>query len=282
MGARSRLVVAGSRILCCLLLLIGSGFSLQARAQDTHAEIVKQLKAINQLTLEALEASRRAEAASSVADVKTQTETVFEAVWGMPSGLVDEKARGAENVHGWKTRWQVDTDDFELETPEKFGVMPPEITDPALLGIEGRGRYVRKLLWESADSSDASFPHYGHVVASLSNVIGWMRIGYAESRGGMPRVDLTYQWDAPSEFWISSADTGWILDAYAQALNILKTDYDGDAATARRHAADMTRLIQKALDGEDANGNGTVEPAQMEGGLTIALQHAGLAGFAVE
>lgn len=247
-------------------------------AQEPAQDVAAHLQAIQQLTDEALTASRAAQQAASVAEVKQQADRVFAAVWGISSGLAEEGASGAARNHGWKTRWQVDTDDFELETPEKFGVEPPDITDPAQLGIEGRGRHVRKLLWAMAEGGS---PHLNHVIASLSNVIGWMRIDYAPDRGGMPRVDLTYQWDAPSAFWLSNADTGWILDVYAQALNILKTHYDGDLAAARQHAADMTRLIEKALNGEDANGNGSVEPVMMEGGLNTALQHARLAGIDV-
>jgi len=260
-----------------LIVLAASLTGVEARAQ---ADIARHLQAIKQLTDEALTASRAAAQAGSVAEVKQQADKVFTAVWGVPSGLAEEDTYGAEKAHGWKTRWQSDTDDFELETPEKFGVEPPDITDPALLGIEGRGLYVRKQLWAMAEA-DAGNAHYNHTIASLSNVIGWMRMGYAESRGGMPRVDLTYQWDAPSAFWLSTADTGWLYEVYAQALNILKTNYAGDLAAARQHAADMTRLIEKALNGEDANGNGSVEPAMMEGGLNTALQHARLAGIAL-
>lgn len=262
-------------ILSLIVLIAGLGV-LDATAQDQ--EIAGHLEAIRQQTEQALAASRAAEQAASVAAVKQQADRVVAAVWGAPSGLAEEGAWGAAQAHGWKTRWQVDTDDFELETPEKFGVAPPAITDPARLGIIGRGRHVRQLLWAMAEDGNV---HVGHVVASLSNVIGWMRIGYAASRGGMPRVDLTYQWDAPSAFWLSTADTGWMLDVYAQALNILKTDYEGDLATARRHAADLARLIEKALSGVDANENGAIEPAMMEGGLNTALQHARLAGFAL-
>jgi hypothetical protein len=254
------------------------GLALPARSvgQSTDQEIADHLSAIRTLTEQALEASRRAAGASSVAEVKEYTDHVFEAVWGFPSGLGDVSATGAEKVHGWKTRWQSDTTDFELETPEKFGVEPPEITDPGLLGIIGRGRYARKLLVAKAEEGN---PHYDHIVASLNNVIGWMRMDYAPSRGGMPRVDLTYHWDAPAEFWQSTADTGWIFEVYSQALNILKTNYGDDLAMAKKHAAGMTLLLEKSMQGEDANGNDNVEPVMMEGGLSTALRHAELAGF---
>ena len=92
-------------------------------------------------------------------------------------------------------------------------------------------------------------------------------------------MDLTHQWDAPSAFWLSTADTGWLHEVYAQALNILKTDYEDDVATAREHAAAMTRLLEKTLTGFDADEDGSVEPTMMEGGLNTALQHAELGGF---
>ena len=196
----------------------------------------------------------------------------------MSSTLADPDGRGAVPVRDWKTRWQTDTDDFKLETPAKFGVEPAEETDPAKLGLVGRGRYVRSLIW--ADSANTNM-HYGHTLAALSNVIGWQRMDYAPARGGMPRVDLTYQWDAPSEFWQSTADTGWIHEVYTQAMNILKTDYGNDLDEAKRHAAGLTQLIQKNIDGEDADGNGKIEPKMMEGGLSIAIVHARLAGFNV-
>ncbi len=43
----------------------------------------------------------------------------------------------------------------------------------------------------------------------------------------------------------------------------------------------MARLIEKALNGVDANENGSIEPVMMEGGLNTAFQHARLAGFAL-
>jgi hypothetical protein len=265
-------------LICCSLFLFAAGFPAGALAQATNEEIAGHLQAIDQLTRDALEASRMAEEATSVADVKSQADRVFAAIWGSSSGIDQNGVGRAEKVHDWKTRWQSDTDDFELETPDQFGTLPPAITDPAQLGIIGRGRFVREQLWDST-RADAGNPHFTHINAALSNVIGWMHIDYAPARGGMPRVDLTYQWDAPSEFWQSTADTGWIFEAYSQALNILKVDYEGDLAAAHQHAADLSRLLEKAINGEDANGNGSVEPVSMEGGLTTALQHAGLAGL---
>ncbi|MEZ4701428.1 MAG: hypothetical protein R2834_13915 [Rhodothermales bacterium] len=249
-----------------------------AQAQNAKTQIASHLKAIDQLSKDALAASKKAEAATTVAEVKRQADLVFAAIWGTPSGLADHDGGGAEKVLDWKSRWQSDTDDFELETPEKFGVLPGAVQDPAMMGMVGRGLYVRDLINAEAEAGKA---HYDHVANALSNVIGWMRMDYAPARGGMPRVDLTSEWDAPTEFWLSTADTGWLHEAYSQALNILKTTYGSDVATARQHAAGMTRLLEKVRAGVDANGNGSVEPTMMEGGLETALQHAKLAGVSL-
>ncbi len=262
------------QIVCGIVLFAGAVPAVQA--QSINDEIARYLTLVEHATHEALEASKKAEKSSSVAAVKAQTDRVFEAMWGVPSGIAEAGASGAVATHGWKTRWQSDTTDFKLETPEKFGTEPAQITDPSKLGIIGSGRRARKLIW--ADSMNAN-PHYNHVVASLSNIVGWMRMDYAPARGGMPRVDLTYQWDAPSAFWQSTADTGWIFEVYVQAMNILKTNYGNDLASARKHAADLTVLLEKVMLGEDADGNGAVEPKAMEGGLNTAMQHARLAGF---
>jgi hypothetical protein len=259
-----------------LLALLFVPLSRPAVAQNAAAEIATHVAAIDRLSREALDASRKAETAATVDDVKRQADLVAAAIWGMPTGLAGRDGGGAEKVHDWKSRWQSDTDDFELETPEKFGTLPAAVTDPALMGIVGRGRYIRPMIQAGAEAGNA---HYGHLFASLNNVIGWTRMDFAPARGGMPRVDLTAQWDAPSAFWQSTADTGWIFEAYSQALNILKTNYADDLAAARHHAAGMTQLLQKVRAGLDANGNGTVEPAMMEGGLEAALQHARLAGI---
>lgn len=248
--------------------------SATSRAQSPD-DLAEHLQAVEELARTALEHSKAAEAASSVAEIKRHADSVFASIWGVSSGLAS--TAGAAKFYGWKTRWQSDLDDFELETPEKFGTEPAEVSDPAELGIIGRGRYVRERLYELAEQQES--PHYEHVIASLSNVIGWTRMDYADARGGMPRVDLTAHWDAPSEFWQSTSDTGWIHDALAQSLNLLKVDYEGDEATARAHAADLTTIIQQALNGLDADGDGSIEPAMMEGGLATALQHAGLAGI---
>ena len=166
---------------------------------------------------------------------------------------------------------------------ERYGTKPPEVDDPTALGIVGHGRYARKQLQaliDGEDATDAQKLHGQHVIASLNNVIGWMKIDDGVTKAErQPRVDLTRVWDAPSEFWLSTADTGWLHEVFAQAINILKTDYEDDVAMARQHAAAMTQLIEKYRNGVDADEDGAVEPAMMEGGLMTALQHAELGGF---
>ncbi len=255
-------------------IIIGLVMVPAATAQQNNEAIARHLSLVKQEMDKALEASQKAVDSASLEELKQNVDVVFESVWGVPSNL--QEGSGAVATHGWKTRWQTDTDDFELETPAKFGTEPPQVSDPALLGIVGNGRHVRKLIW--ADSMTTN-PHYDHITASLSNVIGWMRMDYAPARGGMPRVDLTYKWDAPTEFWLSTADTGWIFEVYTQAENILRTHYGDDLGTAKKHAMDLSMLLKKTMSGFDANNNGQIEPVAMEGGLQTALQHAQFAGF---
>ncbi len=256
-------------------------FAFSAHAQSS-GDIGVHLQAIKQLSEQAMQASRAAEQAAIVADVKAHADAVFETVWGLRSGLADG-SKGAAAIHGWKTRWQVDNAAFDEGFAGRYGTKPPEVEDPAQLGIVGRGRHARKLLLATLDSdgaTDAQKRHAGHVIAALNNVIGWMKMDDGVTKAErQPRVDLTRQWDAPSAFWLSTADTGWLHEVYAQALNILKTDYQDDLATARQHAAAMTRLLEKTLTGIDADDDGSVEPVMMEGGLNTALQHAEMGGF---
>jgi hypothetical protein len=267
--------------LLALLLLGLSPANHTTRAQPSD-DLGAHVQAIKQLSEQALAASRASEQAATVAEVKRHADAVFETVWGLPSGLAEGRT-GAAAIHGWKTRWQVTYADFDEAFAGRYGAEPPEITDPAQLGLVGRGLYVRKRLlttMENDAASDAQKRHAGHVVAALNNVIGWMQMDDGVTKAErQPRVDLTRQWDAPSAFWLSTADTGWLYEVYAQALNILKTDYEGDVATARQHAAALTRLLEKTLSGVDADEDGSVAPAMMEGGLNTALQHAQLGGF---
>lgn len=268
------------------LFLLGGGMVLagfpEADAQVPGTEVGEHLKAIQQLADEALQASEAAEAAATVEEVKRYADRVYTTVWGIPSGLVDGHT-GAERVHGWKTRWQVTGAEFDSAYAARYGTKPPEITDPAQLGIVGRARYVRALLQGTLDegtASEAERRAATRVITSLNNVIGWMVIDRGFTKGEwQPRVDLTREWDAPMAFWQSTADTGWLHQAAAQALNILKSAYGSDVPLAREHARAMTRLIQQYVDGIDANDDGRVEPVKMEGGLAAALQQAEAAGW---
>jgi hypothetical protein len=246
----------------------------------SQAEARALLGEMQQLTKQALARSRAAERAASVADIKAAAGEVLQAVWGSAA------ARGEGNVAeihvpGWKERWQVNGGEWAPSYAKRLGTAPPKITDPRQLGVMGRGRAVRGRLMHTDRpiGSPADTGARAQVVASISNVIGWTYMSEGLKGNEMqPRVSLTYLWDAPAEFWQSSADTGWLDEVFAQAVNILKTDYGTDVAEARKHAAGMRELLEKVLEGVDADKNGTVEPKMMEGGLDAALRAAGKEG----
>jgi hypothetical protein len=242
----------------------------------------KLLGEMQQLTQQALATSRSAEKASSVADVKAAAGKVIAMVWGSAA------ARGEGNtaeltVPGWKERWQVTGAEWSPSYAKRLGTAQPKITDPRQLGVMGRGRAVRGRLTHFVFDSGTAAPardQARQVFASINNVIGWTYIGEGLKGNEMqPRISLTYMWDAPPEFWQSDADTGWLDAVFAQASNILKTDYGTDVAEARKHAAGMTELLQRVLNGVDADKNGTIEPKMMEGGLNAAVRAAGKDGI---
>lgn len=260
-----------------------SNFGTQLSRSEASALLLE----MGRLAEQALAASRAAEQASSVAGVKAGADSVLRVVWGLPSGR--GAGEGADEIRapGWKERWQVTGGEFDPAFAARYGTEPPRVTDPRQLGIMGRGRAVRARL-ERTTSGALTSPAVQRtaaeqVVASLNNVIGWTYIteGY-KGREVQPRISLTYLWDAPSEFWQSSADTGWLGEVYGQAANILKTDYAGDLEEARRHARDMTVLLQKVVNGVDADRSGVVEPKMMEGGLSAALRAAAQVGLRVQ
>jgi hypothetical protein len=247
-----------------------------------RADARKLLGEMQRLAEQALATSRGAERASSVADVKTAAGKVIQTVWGSAA------ARGEGNtaeltVPGWKERWQVTGAEWAPSYAKRLGTAQPKITDPRQLGVMGRGRAVRGRLTRLAHDTTTAAPQRTsaeQVMASINNVIGWTYIGEGLKGSEMqPRISLTYLWDAPPEFWQSEADTGWLDEVFAQASNILKTDYGTDVAEARRHAAGMTELLQRVLNGVDADKNGTVEPKMMEGGLNAAVRAAGKDGI---
>ena len=248
----------------------------------SNAEAGGLLGEINDLMAGAVAASRQAEGAASVAEVKQGAAEVLEAIWGIDPGVSGAEPSEVERL-GWKERWQVSGDEFDPNFVARLGSEPPTITDPRALGVVGRARAVRGrlevLLDDESGAGTAGSPA-DNALASLNNVIGWTHItrGY-KGREVQPRISLTHVWDAPTAFWNSTADTGWLFEAEAQAINILKTDYGSEVADAREHAAAMTQLLQRALDGLDANRNGTIEPVRMEGGLAAALSEASEAGL---
>jgi hypothetical protein len=249
----------------------------------SRAEARALLGEMQQLARTALARSRAAERAASVAEVKTTAGWVLQTVWGSAA------ARGEGNADeirqpGWKERWQVTGGEWAPSYSKRLGTAPPKITDPRQLGVMGRGRAVRGRLThvgtDRSVASPADTMAVAQVVASINNVIGWTYMSEGLKGNEMqPRVSLTYLWDAPAEFWQSSADTGWLDEVFAQAVNILKTDYGSDVAEARKHAAGMSELLEKVLDGVDADKNGKVEPKMMEGGLNAALVAAGKDGL---
>jgi len=249
----------------------------------SRAESRALLGEMQQLTRTALARSRAAERAGSVSEIKTAAGEVLQTVWGSAT------ARGVGEVDevrhpGWKERWQVNGGEWAASYTKRLGTTPPKITDPRQLGVMGRGRAVRGRLTHAgpdrATSSPTDTTAVAHLVASLSNVVGWTYMSEGLKGNEMqPRVSLTHLWDAPAEFWQSSADTGWLDEVFAQAVNILKTDYGSDVAEARKHAAGMRELLEKVLNGVDADKNGKVEPKMMEGGLNAALGAAGKDGL---
>jgi len=252
-------------------------------ASLTKAEARALLGEMQQLTEQALATSKAAEGAASVADVKTAAGKVLQAVWGNATAPGDGNTAEI-TVPGWKERWQVTGAEWSPAYAKRLGTLPPKITDPRQLGVMGRGRAVRGRLWTLTKAGSptmlADTVGAGQVTASISNVIGWTYVAEGLKGNEMqPRISLTYLWDAPDEFWQSSSDTGWLDEVFAQASNILKTDYGTDVAEARKHAAGMSELLTKVLNGVDADKNGTVEPRMMEGGLNAAVRAAGSEGF---
>jgi hypothetical protein len=249
----------------------------------SKAEARALLGEMQQLTEQALATSRAAENAGSVAEIKSAADKVLQTVWGASTGRGEGDASEIR-VPGWKERWQVTGGEWAPSYAKRLGTAAPKITDPRQLGMMGRGRAVRGRLTQLAGgastSPTADKTAVEKVVASLNNVIGWTYVSEGLKGNEMqPRISLTYVWDAPAEFWQSNADTGWLDEVFAQAVNILKTDYGTDVAEARRHAAGMSELLQKVLNGVDADKNGTVEQKMMEGGLNAALRAAGQAGL---
>lgn len=249
--------------------------------RQARAVVGPYLQQMVDLSEKALAASRAAENAATVDDVKKGAAQVFESMWGMAPA--DLEAGGALPFPGWKEAWQVTGAEFDSAFVARLGSKPPRITDPTKLGIQGRGRAARtglEALVKDGGVSASNKQHITNALASLQDVIGWMEIWDGVTKGErQPRIDLTREWTSPVAFWNSTSDTGWLWESFSQAVNIMKTDYQGDVTTARQHAADMTALIEKYLNGVDANNDGTISPVKMEGGLHAALAEARAAGL---
>ncbi len=269
---------SGWRRLFLAPLLLLMAFALTAPEAVGQSQIGALVAEIRQMSDEALSAAESGASASTIADVKRGADEVYQLIWGISSGLAEPGATGAVASHGWKERWQTDETDFDSIYAIRYSGLPPTINDPHELGIIGRGREARRLL--NAVIADSTAPagrrlHAEHVLASLNNVIGWDQMETGRIKNEIqPRVDLTRLWDAPVDFWNSTADTGWAFEVLAQAINILKVDYD-DVAEARSHAAALADLIRKSIDGVDADGDGRIAPAMMEGGVAMAVEHVG-------
>jgi hypothetical protein len=241
------------------------------------------LREMRQLVQETVATSRAAEQAATVADVKTAAAKVITTLWGIPVSANGD-AVVQYDVPGWKEHWQVSGAEFDQAFVKRLGSLPPKITDPRKLGVEGRGMAVRgwldPMVLDTVHGTAAERSARYGVFASLGNVTGWLHMskGY-KGKEIQPRASLTYMWDQPPAFWNSSADTGWLFEAYSQAGNILKTDYAGDVAEARKHAAGLTALLQRLITGVDADRNGTVDATVMEGGLDAAIAASGAAGL---
>lgn len=230
-----------------------------------------------------LKHAEEAASASSVDDIRMHANKVFELVWGQSPEQQESLTTGAVHSHGWKTRWQVDNTQFDEAFYERNGTNPPQIQDIQSLGIMGRARAVRhyaQQVIDSESSSDMQREKATALIASLNNVIGWMKMDDGVTKGErQPRVDLTSEWDSPVEFWQSTADTGWLAEVYSQAINILKVDYEGDVDEAQMHAKGLLALSKKMMEGVDANSNGSVESIKMEGGMSAVMSEARNGGF---
>ena len=250
-------------------------------AQD-QLDIDTYLSEIEAMCEQVVALSEDATRASSVDAVKDHADQVFALIWGV-NASGEGSAEGAVAIHGWKTRWQVDNGHFDESFAKRYGVVPPEITDTRELGIMGRGRAVRRALQDIVDNDVAAEEQRARaerIIAALNNVIGWMKMDDGVTKGErQPRVDLTREWDAPSEFWLSTADTGWLPEVFSQSINIMKVDYEGDLEEARAHAKGMHDLAVKVMEGVDANNDGTVAAGQMEGGIQAALSEARAGGL---
>ena len=215
----------------------------QPKVED-HGSIQGHLQWMRQALHKAERQARKASRARSLEQLKLEVADIHAFVWGVRMAPEHRETPYPD----WKSQWQVSYDQFDPEFASRYGTEKPAQT-PTELGVVGRGRYVRQSVMQGLGNN------VPEGIAALNNVIGWMRIDDGVTKAErQPRIDLTYRWDAPKSFWQSTADTGWIFEVYAQAVNILKTDYDSDLALARKHAQDLRQLLRKCRRGDKAPG----------------------------
>jgi len=277
---RTRLAIPGrmkmlGAILCALLFVLGMQSFAGAywtgwTAEDfirvyknygtpTPEEIGEYLKDIYRLAEEIREEIHLAANAETVEEVKEHAAKIYELIMGVSSS-------DTGGALGWEDRWY----------PQSFEVP----------GFDAKARYVRELIQVLID--DPNTPeevkiHGSFVIQSINNVIGWMIHGTGRKSGTLqPRLNLTYVWDAPTEFWLSTADTGWIHEVTAQATNIVRVNYGDDVEEARKHAADMIPLMERVFEGDETDVDTLYWPYMMRGGLEVVMMHAKQAGFLSE
>lgn len=274
---RSQLAVHGrtkvlGAILCAFLFVMGlhagAGAYWSGWSADDFIEVYKQygtpsadeigqyLNDIYQIAEEIREEINLAATADTVEGVKEHAEHVYELIMGVSSG-------GSGHVLGWEERWY------------------PQSAD--VPGLDAKARYARELIQVLIDDPSSSNDvklHGQFVIESLNNVVGWMIHGTGRKSGTLqPRQNLTYVWDAPTEFWLSTADTGWVHEISSQALNIIRVNYAGDVEEARKHAEAMIPMMERVFEGAETDADTLQWAYMMRGGLDIVMQHGALAGF---
>src|SRR5690606_15798541 len=83
------------------------------------------LAEMGQLADQAIAASRAAESASSVAEVKAGAARVLEAVWGISPGVSGAGTAEVARL-GWKERWQVSGAEFDPAFVQRLGSQAPK------------------------------------------------------------------------------------------------------------------------------------------------------------
>ncbi|MEM7098046.1 MAG: hypothetical protein AAF541_07290 [Pseudomonadota bacterium] len=209
-----------------------------------HGPIQEHVEWMHRALRNAERQARKASRARSLDALKQEIADIHAMVWG-----IRMNADHLETPYpDWKSQWQVSYDQFDPEFAHRYGTDKPALT-PSQLGFVGRGRYIRQTVMQGLGNQ------VPEGIAALNNVIGWMRIDDGVTKAErQPRIDLTYRWDAPNSFWQSTADTGWIFEVYAQALNILKTNYGDDLKLAKQHARDLRSLLRKCRRGDGNPG----------------------------